>query len=101
LLRALHLDIAPDWIDRDKEPKLHRVAAGPGKLCRTFKIDTRLNGHLLKVGQPLWVEHRTPKFAQAFEQQATLTQTTRIGLTQGLELPWRWYLTDCPSVSKR
>jgi DNA-3-methyladenine glycosylase len=29
-----------------------------------------------------------------------LIQTTRIGLTQGVELPWRWYLKDCPAVSK-
>jgi DNA-3-methyladenine glycosylase len=30
-----------------------------------------------------------------------ITQTTRIGLTQGADLPWRWYVTASQSVSKR
>ncbi|MFM7449742.1 MAG: DNA-3-methyladenine glycosylase [Leptolyngbyaceae cyanobacterium] len=101
LLRALHLETAPDWIDRDKQSALHRIAAGPGKLCRAFKVDTGLNGYTLEAGQPLWLEHRSPQFTQTLAQQKIkLTQTTRIGLTQGVDLPWRWYLADCLSVSK-
>ncbi|HEY9655343.1 MAG TPA: DNA-3-methyladenine glycosylase, partial [Crinalium sp.] len=39
LIRALQLETIPPWIDRQKEPKPHRIAAGPGKLCRALKID--------------------------------------------------------------
>ena len=38
LIRAIALESRPSWIDPDKE-KLPRVAAGPGKLCRSLHID--------------------------------------------------------------
>ena len=116
LIRALHLQSIPSWIEPCDEPipltakpnlssrvghnartqltKLHRLAAGPGKLCKALQIDLTLNAQVLQVGQPLWLEHRPPQFFP------NLIQTTRIGLSQGADLPWRWYLKDCPAVSK-
>ena len=74
-----------------------RVAAGPGKLCRCLEIDRSLSQIPLMEGQPLWLEHPQPKkSAPALE----LIQTTRIGLTQGIDIPWRWYLKHSTAVSK-
>ena len=102
LIRALQLETMPPWIDRQKEPKLYRIAAGPGKLCRALKIDLSFTAQPLQSGQPLWLEHRDPMFQQQLDDGThSLTQTTRIGLTQGADLPWRWYLTNCPAVSKQ
>lgn len=102
LIRALQLETIPPWIDPQTEPKPSRVAAGPGKLCRALKIDQSLTAQPLQPGASLWLEHRTPEFQQRLDRgDENLTQTTRIGLTQGVDLPWRWYLTDCPAVSKR
>lgn len=102
LIRALQLELLPDWIEPKTELKPDRVAAGPGKLCRALKIDESLTAQPLQPGSPLWLEPRTPEFQQQCDRgDRTLTQTTRIGLTQGVELPWRWYLADCPAVSKR
>jgi DNA-3-methyladenine glycosylase len=102
LIRALELEIVPDWIDRQQQPKLHRIAAGPGKLCRALKIDLSLNATLLEPGQALWLEHRTPQFQQQLDDgRLTLTQTTRIGLTKGADRLQRWYLANCPAVSKK
>lgn len=102
LIRALQLDAYPDWISPEQEPKLHRVAAGPGKLCRALKIDLSLNATLLQPGHALWLEHRTPDFQESCDRGLLhLTQTTRIGLTLGADFPWRWYLTDCPAVSRK
>ncbi|MBW4582868.1 MAG: DNA-3-methyladenine glycosylase [Tildeniella nuda ZEHNDER 1965/U140] len=109
LIRALQLETMPPWLDhetaqsdiRPKTLKPHRVAAGPGKLCRALKIDLSLNAQPLQPGQPLWLEHRSPTFQEELDQGAiALVQTTRIGLTQGADRPWRWYLAQCPAVSK-
>lgn len=98
LIRALQLESLPANIDRAKN--LQRIAAGPGKLCRVLQIDRSLNGIVLQPGEPIWLEHRQPEFQQQLEHQITIVQTTRIGLSQGIDLPWRWYLSNCPAVSR-
>ena len=109
LIRALQLETIPTWLDREaiqhhprpKAEKPHRMAAGPGKLCRALKIDLSLNAQPLVFGQPLWLEHRSSTFQEELDQgDRVLVQTTRIGLTQGADRPWRWYLAACPAVSK-
>jgi DNA-3-methyladenine glycosylase len=80
---------------------IHRLAAGPGKLCRYLDIDRSLNQTALVEGQPLCIKHRSPEFVSAVAaQQIELIQTTRIGLSQGVDLPWRWYLKGSSAVSK-
>ena len=102
LIRALQLESVPPWIDPQQETKTHRIAAGPGKLCRVLKIALTLNATLLQPEQALWLEHRDFQFQQHLEKgHLALTQTTRIGLTRGVDLPWRWYLSDSPAVSKK
>jgi len=97
LIRALQLKSVPLGIDICFEAKLERVAAGPGKLCRMMQFDRSLNGGLLQPGQPLWLEHRSVPFQQQLQPSI---QTTRIGVSQGADLPWRWYISNCPAVSK-
>jgi DNA-3-methyladenine glycosylase len=99
LIRALDLQGVVDPSLSIKA--IHRLAAGPGKLCRYLNIDRSLNETALVEGQPLWVEHRSLKYTSAADvQQIELVQTTRIGLSQGVDLPWRWYLKGSPAVSK-
>jgi DNA-3-methyladenine glycosylase len=101
LIRALQLDSVPAWIDPQQALKPARVAAGPGKLCRALKIDLSLNTVVLEPNRPLWLEHRHADFQQRIEQGTlTIAQTTRIGLTKGTDLLWRWYLRNCSAVSK-
>jgi DNA-3-methyladenine glycosylase len=92
LIRALQLDCLPAGMEIGTKQKLHRLAAGPGKLCRLFQIDRRLNGTILQLGKALWLEARQQEFA--------IVQTTRIGLSQGIDIPWRWYVQGCRAVSK-
>ncbi len=101
LIRALQLLSLPAGIDLDLNQNLaKKIAAGPGKLCRVMQIDRSLNGSVLQPGA-LWLEHRSSEFQQQLDSQAiTFVQTTRIGLTQGIDLPWRWYISDCPAVSR-
>ena len=101
LIRALELERFPPWLAPEKEPKPHRVAAGPGKLCRALKIDLSLTESRLATGEPMWLEHRQPEFDRRVAEGAiAFVQTTRIGLTQGADLPWRWYIKGNRSVSR-
>jgi DNA-3-methyladenine glycosylase len=66
---------------------------GPGRLCRALVIDRALNGVDLTAGTLLWIEngrHREP-----------IVQTTRIGVRQATDLPWRFYLLGSAGVSRR
>ena len=96
LIRALALDTLPPTLTPQQAKKPHRVAAGPGKLCRALEIDRRLDGVLYHPDNGLWLE--VPKRAVNRDQ---LVQTTRIGITKAAERPWRWYLKEHPAVSKK
>jgi DNA-3-methyladenine glycosylase len=110
LLRAVQLLHLPAHLEpplprsRSRPPKnwRDRLAAGPGKLCRVLQIDRSLSATALHPAHPLWVEHR-PDFVseQIRQNQFSLVQTQRIGISEGTELPWRWYVKDCPAVSKK
>ncbi|MFN9630861.1 MAG: DNA-3-methyladenine glycosylase [Cyanobacteriota bacterium] len=95
LLRALALPGEPE-----------RVAAGPGLLSRRFGIDRRHNAQPARIEQGLWLAPRPAKLQdrmvqRAREGQPVVTATTRIGIREGQDLPWRWYLAPSRSVSRR
>jgi DNA-3-methyladenine glycosylase len=109
LIRALELEPATlNSILLKPKEKSARVAAGPGKLCLAMQIDLDLYGTKLAWGQTMWVEHRARDWQAELDNGAIfpvpgaieIVQTTRIGLTQGVDLPWRWYLKGCRAVSK-
>ncbi|MEB3882755.1 DNA-3-methyladenine glycosylase [Lyngbya sp. CCY1209] len=97
LLRALHLTSPPEEMipTSTRREKPHRLAAGPGKLCRVLQIDRSFDGLPLSPESSLWLERRDQNF------DAEIVQTTRIGISKGTDLPWRWYLADSPAVSKK
>ena len=88
LLRAVALPGEPE-----------RTAAGPALLARRFDIDARCDGCSVHPGQGLWLAPR-PEALLALGPDA-LVQTTRIGISLGQELPWRWYLRASRAVSRR
>ncbi len=101
LIRAVQLESVPPGIEPRHAAKPHRIAAGPGKLCRALQIDLSLNAQELHPGKALWLEHRSSQFQQDLASKAiAIVQTTRIGLSAGADLPWRWYLANSPAVSR-
>lgn len=101
LLRALELEPATLAQLSTPKSKPERAAAGPGKLCQAMAIDLSLYGTKLESGQALWIEPRPLSWQAELDRGAIeLVQTTRIGLTQGIELPWRWYVKGCKAVSR-
>ncbi len=96
LIRALQLETVPEG------ENLQKFAAGPGKLCRAMQIDRTFNDISLQPKEGLWLEHRGKEFTNKVATgEIGFVQTTRIGISKGVELPWRWYIKNCPAVSKR
>ncbi|MEP0899049.1 DNA-3-methyladenine glycosylase [Leptolyngbya subtilissima AS-A7] len=102
LIRAVELDTIPPWLAGYRVEKPARWGAGPGKLCLLLDINRTLTDLPLTPASGLWLEHRDIDWQQRLEAgEIDFTQTTRIGLTQGADLPWRWYVTASKAVSKR
>ena len=73
-----------------------RVAAGPGLLARRFGLNRTHDSQAVCGENELWLASR-PSVLTVPE----LVTTTRIGISQAQDLPWRWYLKDSRSVSRR
>ena len=73
------------------------VASGPGKLCKYFKIDKKING-LDLTGNVLWLEDRGAQI-----KKSQIVRAKRIGVDYAEEYkdkPWRFYIKGNKFVSK-
>lgn len=87
LIRALEIP--------GKDP---RLASGPGKLCRYLKITKKHNKiDCCNEDSPLLVTNNNSHKSKT----QVAVQTERIGISQAAHYPWRWYLKDNLSVSKK
>ena len=85
LLRALAIPGEPE-----------RVAAGPALLARRFGLDRSHDRCPSSPEQGLWFAPAPVAF-----RADDLVQTSRIGISQGQDRPWRWYLRSSRSISRR
>jgi DNA-3-methyladenine glycosylase len=69
---------------------------GPAKLCSALGIDGSHNG--IDTTDPAAFVHVV---GDGIAPPAHPVVTTRIGLSNGGDLPWRWYVPDDPHVSRR
>ena len=77
-------------------PKLNDLCRGPGRLVQAMGINKAMNGISI-TGPPLHLLPATayPGASASFR----MVTTTRIGITQGAELPYRFYVEGSPFVS--
>jgi DNA-3-methyladenine glycosylase len=72
------------------------LCSGPGKLCQALGLDRRFDGaDLVRPGHGLWIadDGVGPPDAPG--------TSTRIGLSAGADLPWRFYVPGEPGLSRR
>lgn len=95
LIRALEpvLDISGMKIRRNKQI-LRELTNGPGKLCQALGIDKSFNGKSLQQGDILAAESFLPPSGDGF-----IVSDTRIGIKEGADYPFRFYLRNNPYVS--
>jgi DNA-3-methyladenine glycosylase len=66
---------------------------GPGKLCQAMGIGLNCNGMSLVTNDHIWIEHSVPP------SRFTITSSVRIGISQGVELPYRYFVDGNSFVS--
>ena len=67
---------------------------GPGKLTKALAIDKSLNEQDMTIKGPLFV-------ADPGKDDLEIWRSTRVGIREGLERLWRFYIKGNPCVSKR
>jgi DNA-3-methyladenine glycosylase len=71
------------------------LCSGPAKLCQAFGLDRDHDGADLVAGdQGIVIVH------DGVPPPRRPGNSVRIGLTQGAEHPWRWYVEGDPNVSR-
>ncbi len=77
-------------------PKLGDLCRGPGRLVQALGINIAMNG--MSITEPPFQIVPATAYPGAKEPFRMVT-TTRIGITQGADLPYRFYVEGSPFVS--
>ena len=73
-----------------------RIASGPGLLAKRFGLNRNFDNLSLSPANDFWLTE-----GESSIRMGSIVQTTRIGISQAKDIPWRWYLKSSRSVSKR
>ncbi len=93
LIRAVE-PIEGEWAMQELRPRSGiELSNGPAKVCQALGINKELNGQDLLV-PPLKLIVHPPL------DESAITTTSRIGINQAKDVPWRFYITNNKYVSK-
>ena len=90
LIRALR-PLEGEDLMAQRRGKGKGLCDGPGKLTQALGIDLAYDGHDLTGGR------LTVNWGEAPEGE--IVSTTRIGISRGTDLPWRYLVLEDPNVS--
>jgi DNA-3-methyladenine glycosylase len=72
----------------------HQLCSGPARVCEAFALTGKDNGKDL-CGSEIWLARRGRS-----RQNVRVGRSPRVGVTQGMERRWRFYIAGSPSVSR-
>lgn len=93
LIRAVEPLEGKDILERRRGKVGTEVTNGPAKLCQALDITKDLNGHDLTKA-PLCLS------MQQEISDHMIAATARIGISEAKDVPWRFFITDNPYVSR-
>jgi DNA-3-methyladenine glycosylase len=94
LLRAIEPVEGEDLMQKNRHGRAGiELTNGPAKLCQAYDITRQWNGHDLRQ-PPIILSVADPVKPDG------IVQTTRIGISQAQDVPWRFYIRNNPYVSK-
>ncbi|MBX4196015.1 DNA-3-methyladenine glycosylase [Candidatus Pacearchaeota archaeon] len=92
LIRALEPISGIDIMKKRRgKEDIYELCSGPGKLVVALGIDKTFNG--------LELNKRIKMLEQ--QEKPTIVATTRVGLSNGKDLPYRFYIRDNPFISRK
>jgi DNA-3-methyladenine glycosylase len=102
LIRAIEVNFGEDIIRRHRQAAaVQALTNGPGKLCEAMAIERQFDGlDLCDAHSPLFIA-ANPESREFCKRFGPLVTTTRIGITQAVSLPLRFYLDGSSFVSRR
>ena len=80
------------YVRREAASRDLDLTNGPGKLAQAFEVDKELHRANMTAA-PLYVEDPEER------EPLTVKTSSRIGITRGVELPWRFYVEGNPYIS--
>lgn len=93
LIRAVEPEAGIDVMkERRSVSRQADLTNGPGKLTEAFGVAEDVHSTDL-TAPPLYLAEGPGV------DDSTVTQSSRIGISKGVERPWRWYVTENPFVS--
>lgn len=95
LLRAIEPLEGLEEMGRRRGPRADvELCSGPGKLCQALGIDRSCDGADLVGGDAVWIELGAPL------DPCGVATGVRVGITSGLERPWRFWESSSVFVSR-
>jgi DNA-3-methyladenine glycosylase len=96
LLRAAEPLEGLDWMrDRRGMEEARLLCAGPGRLTQAFGVDRTHNGIDLVRGDMMFIAGGAPV------PDERVGVSSRVGVTVGMDRPWRYFDSESPFVSRR
>jgi len=94
LLRAVKPEHGVDLMRRRRSVDAEtRLASGPGRLCQAFGISLADHGRDLTTDREIWFE--------ASPAPVEIDSSPRVGISRGVDLPWRFFVPDSRFLSAR